>query len=79
MDDELNIPVPSRTELKRRLYWAEGAKFLDEFKTLAEQGVLPGNLLVLTDQDDPNALKELVDVLVNMESLQRYGDVNAQV
>lgn len=79
MDDELKIPTPSRTDLKRRLYWAEGAKFLDEFKTLAEQGVNPGNMLVLTDQEDPKAIQELVDVLVNMESLQRYGDVSAQV
>jgi hypothetical protein len=77
MDDELNIPIQSRTELRRRLYWAEGAKFLDETETMAEQGVNPGNMLVLTDQDDPNALKELVDALVNMESLQRYGDISS--
>jgi hypothetical protein len=77
MDDELNIPMQSRTELRRRLYWTEGAKFLDETETMAEQGVNPGNMLVLTDQDDPNALKELVDALVNMESLQRYGDISS--
>jgi hypothetical protein len=79
MDEELKIPIQSRTELKRRLYWAEGAKFLDESKTLVEQGVLPGNLLLLTDQEDPKAIKDLVDTLVNMESLQCYGDISAQV
>jgi hypothetical protein len=74
-DGELNIPMHLRTQSKRGLYWAEGSGFLNETQTYGEQGVQPGNLLILTDQQDPKAVQALVAILVNMESLKANGYV----
>ena len=58
--DECPVLPFKATNKIQRVFWMEGERFLEDTKSFTQQGVRPGNTLVLTDRDDGVAVHLIV-------------------
>lgn len=69
MDEPFAIPHEMRTESVRRLYSLRNHRVLDGDKTYGKQGVSAGDVLTLTDMDDPSVIDAVSEALAEQNSL----------
>ncbi len=62
-DDAFQLPETMRSPAKRRVYWREGHKFLNDDIDFRKQGIHAGHTLLVTDMTDPMLLAPISDVL----------------